>query len=117
MVLPKINIVTFVMERLAKFKKKFVKFALRLLNKITLEEVTKKLSGYKYIILTEHIPMGDFTPNKDIISGQGIRLKQNSGVNILEAPFNFKIKNQNILNEHVLENNKGRIVTILYQVF
>lgn len=77
-------------------------------------EITKKLNNYRFIILTEHIPIGDFTPNKDIISGQGIRLKQNSGVNILETPFNFKIKEQKILHEHILDNKKGRIVSTLF---
>ena len=82
-----------------------------------IEKVTQKLSPYKYIILTEHIPFGDFTPNKDIISGQGIRLKQNSGVTLLEAPFNFKIKDQKCLCEYILENDKGRIMTTLLEVF
>ena len=87
------------------------------LSNSEIQDVIKKIADYKYIILTEHIPVGIFTPNKDILSGQGIRLKQNSGVNILEAPFNLKIKEEKILEEHVLENNKGRIVTTLLEVF
>ncbi|SFZ90868.1 Methyltransferase domain-containing protein [Flaviramulus basaltis] len=79
--------------------------------------IIKKMAAYKYIILTEHIPLGNFIPNQDIISGQGIRIKQNSGVNILEAPFNFKTKEETVLEEYILENNKGRIVTTLYRVF
>jgi len=79
--------------------------------------MVQKLYAYKYIVLTEHVPLGDFTPNKNIISGQGIRLKQNSGVNLLESPFNLKIKEEKILGEHILENNKGRIATMLYQMF
>ena len=82
-----------------------------------IQQVVKKLHAYKYIILTEHLPLENFIPNKDIISGQGIRLKQHSGVNLLEAPFNLKIKEATILNEHVLEQNKGRLVTTLYKVF
>jgi hypothetical protein len=82
-----------------------------------IEKVIKKITVYKYIILTEHIPLGNFVSNKDIISGQGIRLKQNSGVNILEAPFNLKIKDQKQLEEHILENNNGRILTTLFKVF
>lgn len=81
-----------------------------------IENITKKLVNYKYIIVTEHLPMGYFKPNKDIISGQGIRLKQNSGVNILKPPFNLKIKAQKLLDEYVLENGKGRIVTILFEL-
>lgn len=82
-----------------------------------IQNILKKLEAYKYIILTEHIPLSDFIPNKDIISGQGIRLKQNSGVNILKAPFNFKVKEEKNFGEYILQDNKGRIVTQLYKVF
>lgn len=81
-----------------------------------IEHVVAKLLNYKYIIITEHLPLGAFTPNKNIISGQGIRIKQNSGVNLLEAPFNLKIKSEKILDEYIVQGNKGRIVTTLYQV-
>lgn len=87
------------------------------LSNTEIQNVVKKITAYKYIILTEHIPLGNFTPNKDIISGQGIRLKLNSGVNILESPFNLKIKEEKKLGEYFLKNNKGRIVTTLYKLF
>ena len=87
------------------------------LSNTEIQNVVEKLALYKYIILTEHVPFGNFTPNKNIISGQGIRLKQNSGVDLLEAPFNLKIKEETILNEHILVNNKGRIITTLYTIF
>ena len=80
-------------------------------------DITKKLTAYQYIILTEHLPTDEFTPNKDIISGQGIRLKQNSGVNLLEPPFNLKIKNQKVLNNYVLDNKNGCITTILFTTY
>lgn len=80
-----------------------------------IQNVLKKIAAYKYVILTEHLPLGDFIPNKDIISGQGIRLKQNSGVNLLKPPFNIKIKEDTILNEHILENGKEKIVTTLFK--
>ncbi|MBV7269416.1 class I SAM-dependent methyltransferase [Winogradskyella luteola] len=79
--------------------------------------IVNKLSSYQYIILTEHLPIGDFVPNKDKIASQGIRLKQNSGVDLLAEPFVLKVKSTEILNEVVLDNNKGRIVTNLYEVF
>ncbi|WP_298495445.1 bifunctional 2-polyprenyl-6-hydroxyphenol methylase/3-demethylubiquinol 3-O-methyltransferase UbiG [uncultured Algibacter sp.] len=87
------------------------------LSNTEIKNVVKKLTHYKYLILTEHLPSTNFTPNLDIISGQGIRLKQNSGVNILESPFNFKIKKEEQLHEHILKPNCGRIVTTLYQTF
>lgn len=87
------------------------------LSNTEIQHILKKVETYKYIILTEHVPLGSFTPNKDIISGQGIRLKQNSGVNILKAPFNLKAKDDKLLDEYILENNKGQIVTTLYKMF
>lgn len=82
-----------------------------------IQQIVEKLTNYKYIILTEHIPTGDFVPNKDIISGQGIRLKLNSGINLLEPPFNLIIKEEKLLGAYFLSNNKGRITTTLYKVF
>ncbi len=87
------------------------------LSNSEIKTIVEKLSNYKYVILTEHLPLGDFIPNKDIISGQGIRIKHNSGVDILEAPFNLKIKDRQYFGEYVLENNKGRIMTTLYTLF
>jgi len=63
------------------------------------------------------VPEGDFEPNKDIISGQGNRLKKDSGINLLAPPFNFKIKEEQQLSSIVLNENKGVIVTTLYKVF
>lgn len=76
--------------------------------------VVKKLSAFKYVILTEHLPIGDFEPNKDIISGQGIRLKKQSGLNLLSHPFYLNVKAEKELLSVVLENGKGVIKTTLY---
>ena len=57
---------------------------------------------------------GYFIPNIDIISGQGTRLKKKSGVDLLEAPFNFKVKSSKQLLS--IPVTKGRIVTILFEV-
>lgn len=94
-----------------------IRQVLQHLSNSEIQKILKKIAFYKYVILTEHIPSGDFTPNKDIISGQGIRIKQNSGVILTKAPFNLKSKEEKILDEHTLENNKGQIVTTLYKMF
>lgn len=78
--------------------------------------IVKKLSVYKYVIVTEHIPVGDFLSNTDIIAGQGIRLKHHSGVDLLETPFNLKIISKHNLEETIPSNAKGRIKTILYRL-
>jgi SAM-dependent methyltransferase len=81
------------------------------------EAVVNKLTDFKYIILTEHLPEGDFIPNKDIISGQGIRVKRQSGLNLLAPPFNFKVKIEKELLKINLKQEKGVLVTTLYEVF
>lgn len=78
--------------------------------------VTKKLAHYKYVILTEHLPDGAFEANKNIISGQGIRLKKNSGVDLLKPPFNLKPQSTQELLRINSPNFKGVIVTTLFQM-
>ncbi|KJD32497.1 SAM-dependent methyltransferase [Tamlana nanhaiensis] len=87
------------------------------LSNAEIAAIVNKLQHYKYVLLTEHIPNGDFTPNIDIISGQGNRTKKQSGVNLLKAPFNLKVKHTTLLHTHQLPNNKGLITTTLFQVF
>lgn len=91
-----------------------VRQVLQHLSNKEIHRILEKLKNYKYIILTEHLPLGDFTPNKDIISGQGIRLKKQSGVSIKAAPFYFKSHEEKELSTIVLPNSKGIIKTILY---
>ena len=79
--------------------------------------ICSQLSNYKYVIVTEHLPQDNFIPNLDIISGQGIRLKKKSGVDLLAAPFHLKVKDQQHLLTIPLKKNKGKIVTWLYEMF
>ena len=69
------------------------------------------------MIITEHLPEGEFTPNKDIVSGQGIRLKKQSGLNLLAPPFNFKVKEEKQVSSVILNDGKGIIVTTIYTIF
>ena len=79
--------------------------------------ITNKLKTYKYVIITEHVPDQVFIPNKEIISGQGIRLKKQSGINVFAPPFNFKVKEKNELLAVRLNNTEGVIITSLYTLF
>ena len=81
------------------------------------QAIVNKLLNFKYLILTEHVPKGDFIPNKDILSGQGIRLKKKSGINLLAPPFHLKVKEEKQLIAYSLEGNKGILVTTLYVLF
>jgi hypothetical protein len=94
-----------------------VRQVLQHLSNKEVQSVVHKLAGFKYIVLTEHIPQGNFTPNKDIISGQGTRLKKQSGINLLAAPFHMKVKLEKELIAYDLEDDKGVLVTTLYVLF
>ena len=87
------------------------------LSNAEVQFVLKKLADFKYVILTEHLPEGDFTPNKDIISGQGTRLKKQSGLNVLAPPFNFNVNEESQVSSVMLNDFKGRIVTKIYRMF
>lgn len=86
------------------------------LSNAEIKQIIPKLSNYKYVILTEHIPAGDFKPNQDIISGQGIRLKKQSGVVLTADPFNLRVKNEKQLLKIRLTQGKGEILTTLFTI-
>ena len=94
-----------------------IRQVLQHLSNAEVEQVVTKLADFKYVILTEHLPLGDFVPNKDIISGQGIRLKKQSGIDLLASPFCFQVKEEKELLSFVLDGSQGVIVTTLYTVF
>jgi hypothetical protein len=81
-----------------------------------ISNILDKLTEYRYVILTEHIPDGQFQANKDIIAGQGTRLKLQSGVDILASPFQFTVKSNQCLLSLSPATHGGRIVTTLYEL-
>lgn len=87
------------------------------LSNTEIQSIVRKLTDFKYVILTEHVPDGDFTPNKNIISGQGIRLKKQRGLNLVAPPFNFRIKEEKQLASIVLDDGKGVVLTTMYEAF
>lgn len=93
-----------------------IRQVLQHLSNAEILQIIEKIKDYKYIILTEHLPQGHFEANKDKIASQGIRLKQQSGVDLLKAPFNLDVKDVKVLNKIVPEDEKGIIVTQLYEI-
>lgn len=81
-----------------------------------ISNILNKLTEYSCVILTEHIPEGQFQANKDIIAGQGTRLKLQSGVDILASPFQFTVKSSQCLLSLSPATHGGRIVTMLYEL-
>ncbi|MGB7395542.1 MAG: class I SAM-dependent methyltransferase [Pricia sp.] len=92
-----------------------VRQVLQHLSNDEIATVVKKLKKFKFVIVTEHLPKGDFTPNLDKKTGANIRLSQNSGVVLMASPFNYDpIKQRELIQVHI---KKGQIVTTLYQNF
>lgn len=98
-----------------------VRQVLQHLSNAEIEKIAQKLSKFKYILITEHLPTTDFVPNKDIVSGQGNRMKKRSGVDLLAPPFDFQVKKTRELLSINLPTSKkhqaGKIVTTLFQKF
>lgn len=86
------------------------------LSNAEIKSILKKLSNFKYLILTEHFPEGDFEPNKDIISGQGTRLKKQSGLNLFSPPFDLKAIEKKTLLKISLDNDEGVIETTVLKM-
>lgn len=69
-------------------------------NDQILKTIPKLTNGYKFIVLTEHLPiMKGFTPNLDKSPGPDVRLSNDSGVVLTEYPFNLRVKNERVLCE------------------
>lgn len=98
-----------------------VRQVLQHLSNAEIEKIAQKLNKFKYILITEHLPTTDFVPNKDIVSGQGNRMKKRSGVDLLAPPFDFQAKKvQELLSINLTTSKKdqaGKIVTTLFQTF
>lgn len=55
-----------------------------------ISKILQKLSGFRYALITEHLPVSkDVEYNLDKITGPHIRMKVNSGVFIDKPPFNI----------------------------
>ncbi len=104
-------------EKLPQADCAIIRQVLQHLSNAEILKVVNKLSQYKYVILTEHIPNGDFEPNKDIISGQGTRLKKKSGIDLMAPPFYYDPKEEKQLLSVFLSENNGVIVTSLFTIF
>mgnify|MGYP001148191611 FL=1 len=80
------------------------------------------INKYKFLIITEILPIGKFRANLNIETNFGTRLTYNSGVVLHQPPFNLKFNSMNILlsTENLLglsaELDEGKIQTLLYNL-
>lgn len=80
-----------------------------------IKKVVEKIEKFKHIIITEHIPKGEFVANAEKSTGAGIRLSNNSGVVLTEPPFNMNPERSTELLR--IKYRKALIVTTHYQNF
>ncbi len=94
----KVNIIT---DELPAGDVCFIRQVLQHLSNDDIREVVRKIndnSAYRYLIVTEHVPeKPDYVANLDHRKGAGIRMNQNSGVDIAKPPFNLAYQSKEIL--------------------
>ncbi len=84
----------------------FVRQVLQHLSNNEIKKFVKNIEGkYRYLIVTESLSKSIFfSPNKDVITGPGIRIHKKSGVVLEKPPFNLKFSDMNV----IMKELKGR---------
>lgn len=100
-----------------KCEKTDVIFLRQVLQHLSNEDIEKGLRNIlpycEYLVLTEHLPpSSDFKRNIDKPTGPDVRAELNSGVDITEQPFNYKLKAECICE---VSDQYGTIKTIVYK--
>jgi hypothetical protein len=90
----------------------------QVLQHLSNADIARFLAGipasFRYMILTEHLPSGQFFANLDKPSGHGIRLSNNSGVVLTRPPFNLAPIDEVVLSD--APELSGVIRTSLYRL-
>ncbi|MEO9512618.1 MAG: class I SAM-dependent methyltransferase [Flavobacteriaceae bacterium] len=92
-----------------------IRQVLQHLSNEEIKSAVKKLEKFKHVIVTEHIPRGNFIANMEKSTGAGTRLSKNSGVVLTASPFNMNPKKSSQLLR--LKYRGALIVTTHYQNF
>lgn len=81
-----------------------------------IERVLNKLKLYKYVVLTEFVPEGEFIPNIDQPTGSFSRLARgiHSGVVLTRDPFLLKVKSERTICRTL--EPLGFVTTIVYDL-
>ncbi len=94
-----------------------IRQVLQHLNNEDIGKILTKLPNYKYVIITEHLPLNENIEfNLDKIAGPHIRMRVNSGVFINKPPFN--IKNTSVLFEYRQDDLvKGKMIDAVIRTY
>jgi len=92
-----------------------IRQVLQHLSNAAIMKVVKKLRKFRYLVLTECVPSGDFVPNVDQLTGSYSRLARGvpSGVVLTSAPFSMSVKSEKLICE--TPEQHGSLKVIVYE--
>ena len=89
-----------------------IRQVLQHLNNAEVAAIVAKLPQYRSVIVTEHLPTGDFEPNLDKATGVDTRLRDRSGLVLTEPPFGLRPRLSQVICE--VPEHGGVIRTVAY---
>ena len=94
----------------------FIRQVLQHLSNSDIKNIIPKLAqNYKYLVLTEHLPITEnFIHNLDMDTGPNLRLELDSGVVLTSPPFNLEVEDKKIMFEVPLRG--GVVTTTIYKL-
>ena len=94
-----------------------IRQVLQHLSNAQIKKILNKLSCFKYVLITEHVPItADVEYNLDKIAGPHIRMRVNSGVFIEKPPFNMQ--NTRVLFEYRQDDKvKNKMVPAVIRTY
>ena len=95
-----------------------IRQVLQHLSNADIQKIATKLCKYKYLVLAEVIPAGEFVPNLDQPTGVSSRMARGlmSGVVLTAPPFLLRAKAERVLCVSYDEYSLGSLVTTLYEL-
>ena len=93
-----------------------IRQVLQHLSNVDIVQILEKLHKYKILVLTEPLPITDFTPNLDQPTGVSSRLARGipSGVVVTEPPFSLQVASSKVLCTTYDDFSNARVVTTAY---
>jgi hypothetical protein len=92
----------------------FIRQVLQHLSNSQIAQVVAKLGQYRWAVVTEHLPKGEFTPNVNRQTGKGNRLGIKSGIVLTAPPFEIRPLGEEIL--CAVPHERGVITTVAYRL-
>lgn len=77
----------------------FIREVLQHLSNAEIQSVLPKLAKFRFVVVTEDLPQGEFIANADKPAGFDIRASRGSGVDLAQEPFAFAVKSAKVICE------------------